>query len=580
VRRRAAAVLLAVAGWLLAGIVLAGPAAAHAELVATTPGEGAQLETAPVEVTLEFTEPVSLGAGHLRVIDGEGERVDTGAPEVDGATVSVGLRGDLPDGGYLVSYRVISADSHPVSGAYQFVVGEGEPVDVALAEAASGDDPVVVGLVAAARWLGFAGLALGLGVPAFLLICWPEGWAAGRLRTLASAGAGAVAAGGLLAFLLQGPYAAGSGLGALVDPSLIATTASSAYGLTLLVRIVLALLLVAVLRAAPARAALNAGVLVGAGLVVSTAATGHPIAGSAPVLAVTVTSVHVAAMVLWVGGLVALLAGLLRPGVRSGDLATALPRFSRLAFGSVVALVLSGVVQSVREVGTPTALVSTAYGWVLVAKVLLVLLVLGAGGISRVWVQQHFGASGRGRPRRVTAHAFAAPEAETQDDAARARAAVQAEAAVEDLGPFRRSVLFEAAVVAVVLVLSAVLAGTPPARSAVAQPVDVTMPLEGAAGSEGTVQVSVDPARPGLNTLHVYLFDEAGRLTQPVDIRVALTEPQQDLGPLEVDLEPAGPGHYIGDGMTVPGAGTWTLTVTVRLDEFTATTARTTFPVR
>ena len=83
------------------------------------------------------------------------------------------------------------------------------------------------------------------------------------------------------------------------------------------------------------------------------------------------------------------------------------------------------------------------------------------------------------------------------------------------------------------------------------------------------MQLSVDPARPGANTLHLYLFDDAGRLTQPADIRVTLTEPEQQIGPLAVELLPAGPAttsrRHVG-----AGAGSWTLTVTVRLDEFTA----------
>ncbi len=108
----------------------------------------------------------------------------------------------------------------------------------------------------------------------------------------------------------------------------------------------------------------------------------------------------------------------------------------------------------------------------------------------------------------------------------------------------------------------------------------VLLPLQGSAGPSGSVQVSVAPARTGANTLHVYLFDDSGRLTQPASIEVTLTEPAQDVGPLDVDLESAGPGHYVGDGMTIPGAGTWTLAVSVRLDEFTATTASTAFPVR
>jgi copper transport protein len=579
--RRTRVLVIALLGWLLAGLAVAGPAAAHAELASTSPGENAQLDSAPSQVTLQFTEPVSLGSGYVRVLDGGGDRVDTGTPTADGATVTLPLRGDLPDDGYLVTYRVISADSHPVSGAFGFTVGEGRPVDSAVAAGADDSDPLVTGLTAVARWIGFVGLALGVGIPAFLLLCWPAGWAARRPRRLAAVGAGAIAVGGLLAFLLQGPYGAGTGLGGLVDLSLISATASSAFGITLLVRVVLALLLVAALRAAPHRAAVIVGTVVAAGLVVTTAAVGHPVAGPTPALAVAITTIHVAAMVLWVGGLAALLAALLRTGVPAGELSTALPRFSSLALGCVVALVLSGIVQGVREVGSPSALFATTYGWVLVAKIALVLVVLGAAGVSRVWVQQHLGVR-RPRPssRRLTAHAFAAHDGGHDDEAAAARAAAQAEAAVADIRMFRRSVLLEAGLLAVVLALSAVLTGTAPARSAVAQPYAATLPLQGGGEDAGSVQVSLDPAATGPNTMHVYLFDADGRLTQPAEIRVTITEEQQQIGPLELELAPAGPGHYVAEGLTIGHAGTWTLVVTVRQDEFTALTARADIPVR
>jgi copper transport protein len=579
--RRTRVLVIALLGWLLAGLAVAGPAAAHAELASTSPGENAQLDSAPSQVTLQFTEPVSLGSGYVRVLDGGGDRVDTGTPTADGATVTLPLRGDLPDDGYLVTYRVISADSHPVSGAFGFTVGEGRPVDSAVAAGADDSDPLVTGLTAVARWIGFVGLALGVGIPAFLLLCWPAGWAARRPRRLAAVGAGAIAVGGLLAFLLQGPYGAGTGLGGLVDLSLISATASSAFGITLLVRVVLALLLVAALRAAPHRAAVIVGTVVAAGLVVTTAAVGHPVAGPTPALAVAITTIHVAAMVLWVGGLAALLAALLRTGVPAGELSTALPRFSSLALGCVVALVLSGIVQGVREVGSPSALFATTYGWVLVAKIALVLVVLGAAGVSRVWVQQHLGVR-RPRPssRRLTAHAFAAHDGGHDDEAAAARAAAQAEAAVADVRMFRRSVLLEAGLLAVVLALSAVLTGTAPARSAVAQPYAATLPLQGGGEDAGSVQVSLDPAATGPNTMHVYLFDADGRLTQPAEIRVTITEEQQQIGPLELELAPAGPGHYVAEGLTIGHAGTWTLVVTVRQDEFTALTARADIPVR
>src|SRR3954469_5127163 len=164
----------------------------------------------------------------------------------------------------------------------------------------------------------------------------------------------------------------------------------------------------------PSSWVLPASGIAAAGLIGTTAAVGHPVAGPWPGLELPIAVVHVAAMTVWLGGLTGLLAGVLRPGVPADELAVALPRFSRLAFGSVVALVVTGIVQSVREVGTPAALVSTEYGWLLVAKLLLVAVILAAAGISRVWVQQHLGVHARpGGGRRGAAHAFAADSADS-----------------------------------------------------------------------------------------------------------------------------------------------------------------------
>jgi copper transport protein len=594
VRRTAVLLALLVTGWLAAGIGTAGPAAAHASLVSTDPGEGARLPAAPEEVTLRFSEGVSLGAGYARVLGADQERVDAGAASDDGEVLTIPLRGELPEGGYLVTYRVISADSHPVSGAFSFVVGDGELLSPGAGEEQGATDPVVGLLLPVARWAGYAGLALALGAPLLAVAAWPGGWRSARLRRMTTGGAIAVAVAALATFLLQGPYAAGAGVGALLDPALLGATARSGAGWAALARAALAVALVAALRPVwlrggpAARGWLLVPGALAAGLVLATAAVGHPVAGPWPVLAVSVAAVHVGAMSVWLGGLGALLGTVLRPGATPAETAAVLPGFSRLAFVSVIALVLSGIVQSVREVGSPTALVSTAYGQLLAGKLLLVLLVLAAAGISRVWVQQRLGIRRPRRRRTATVHAFAAsvPDAPAEPApeelaAAAERNRVQGESAVEHLPALRRSVLLEAGLAAVVLALSAVLVATPPARAALAQPVDVVLPLQGSSGAAaGSVQVSVDPARPGPNTLHLYLFDDAGRLTQPAEIRVTLTESGQQIGPLDVALEPAGPGHYVGNGMTIPGAGTWTLTTTVRLDEFTALTAATDFPVR
>ena len=587
---RRALLLVSLAGWLLAGVVAAGPATAHATLVSTTPGDGDRLAAAPAEITLRFSEGVSLGAGSAQVVAADGSRADTGAPEVDGEVLTIPLRGELPDSGYLVSYRVISADSHPISGAYSFVVGDGELVPVDAQPAAGTADTVIAAALPATRWLGFAGLALAVGVPLYVLLCLPGGWREPRLRRLANLGAAALGIGAVLNLLLQGPYAAGTGIGSIADPTLLAATADSWAGWVTAARALFAALLAATLgpgwrrgeRLAPARLTLAAVAAVG--LVGTTAAVGHPVAGPWPGLAVLAAAVHVATMAVWLGGLAGLLATVLRPTAATGELAAALPRFSRVAFASVVALVGSGIVQSLREVGSAAALVSTTYGWLLVAKLVLVLLILTAAGVSRAWVQQRLTVSGRAGSsrRRVTAHAFAATGASDESSGAGhpPRPDVDAGDGDGDGAVIRRSVLVELATAAVVLALSAVLVGTPPARAVVAQPVDVTVPLQGDAGADGAVQVSVAPARPGPNSLHVFVLDDDARPREPLEVRATLADEARSIGPLEVPLTRIGPGDYTTEALAIPSPGTWTLSLSVRLDEFTATTASTDIPVR
>jgi copper transport protein len=588
--RRGLSLLLLLTGWLLAGVVLAGPAAAHAGLVSTTPGESARLESAPTEVTLTFNEGVALGAGYARVLTADGERVDTDDATVEDGVVTIPLQPDLGDGGYLVTYRIVSADSHPIQGAWSFVVGEGELVP------ASADGPTTDRLVGGAQQLvravGLGGIAFAVGVPVLVLLCLPGGWTSRRLRAMSAWGAGAAAGTAVLLFLLQGPYAAGSGFGSLLDPELLSATASSTTGWALLARAVLAVALLFALRPAWRRAGppeapeLAAAGLFAAGLALATAATGHAVAGSWPVLAIVVTAVHVVAMAVWLGGLVALLTVVLRPFDEDEGFADALRRFSRIAFSAVAALVVTGILQSVRELGSPTALVDTVYGRLLMAKLTFFLVVLGAAGVSRVWVQQRLGVRRppAGRRSRVTAHAFAAtaqgaPDAD-EDEQVTARSRQQAESARDQLPSLRRTLVIEAVLGAAIVLVSAVLVGTLPAQAVPSDPVDVTMPLQGGAGEAGSVQVTVAPAQAGTNVLQLYLYDDEGRATQPEQIRVAIAEEQQEIGPLDVEIAAAGPGRYVAQDMTVPTAGTWRLTVTVRIDEFTATTASTTFAVR
>lgn len=134
----AAAVLAALVGMVF-GLLLggAGPASAHAALTGSDPQDGAVVATAPKEVTLTFSEQVALGDDSIRILDPDGKRADTGAAPRDlqsGSTVKYGvsLHAGLPDGTYTVAWQAVSADSHPVSGAFTFSVGAPSKTTVAL----------------------------------------------------------------------------------------------------------------------------------------------------------------------------------------------------------------------------------------------------------------------------------------------------------------------------------------------------------------------------------------------------------------------------------------------------------------
>jgi copper transport protein len=170
---RRAALVVAVAG------LLAIPAAAqaHATLETTSPQRGARLGHAPAQVVLGFDEAVNASLGGVKVFDAGGREVQAGTafhPGGKGSKVAVRLSPDLRDGGYTATYRVISADSHPVSGGFTFTVGDGPAGAASVADLLKGQGagPVTGTAFSIVRALQYAAIALGLGTVVFMLVCW------------------------------------------------------------------------------------------------------------------------------------------------------------------------------------------------------------------------------------------------------------------------------------------------------------------------------------------------------------------------------------------------------------------------
>ncbi|WFB08401.1 copper resistance protein CopC/CopD [Streptomyces sp. LX-29] len=414
----------------------ATPASAHAALTATDPADGAVLPTQPQRVTLTFSEGVLVSDDSVRVLDPRGRRVDDGEPDHrdgESSTMSVALRAGLPDGTYTVAWEAVSEDSHPVGGAFTFSIGAPSATTVSVPTTAE-PDPTVDTLYGVGRYAAYAGLVLLVGGCVFAAAC----RSSKPVERVAAAGWATLFAATVLLLLLRSPYTGGDSLGAALDPGRLDEVLSTKPGAALLARLILlgaAAGFLAVLfgpyarqrTKAAARRELTVGLGVGgavlaAGLGATWAMAEHASVGIQPWLAMPVDVAHLLAVGVWLGGLVALLVTL-----RAGEPVpgTAVRRFSRLAFGSVLVLVVTGLYQSWRQVGGWSALTGTEYGRWLLVKVALVAVLVGLAAGSRRWTARLTDAPepepappGKGARNKATKTRAKAPKAAVREAAA------------------------------------------------------------------------------------------------------------------------------------------------------------------
>lgn len=116
---RTASAILTLAAMLVAMTAMASPASAHARLEASSPKDGSTLTATPPEVMLRFNEPIKSGLNQVTVKAGSTDATD-GELEVDGNSVYQPLKSSLKADTYTVTYKVVSADGHPISGSLKF----------------------------------------------------------------------------------------------------------------------------------------------------------------------------------------------------------------------------------------------------------------------------------------------------------------------------------------------------------------------------------------------------------------------------------------------------------------------------
>jgi copper transport protein len=522
----------------------ATPASAHAALESTSPAAGAVVNATPSQVVLTFSESVRKVPGKIQVLAPDNSRADKREPVFDGRVVTIPVDTGKGTGTYLVTYRVISADSHPVSGSFTYSVGAPSAPPTGSGTTQQKDDPFLQVAFPTVRYFGYAGLVLLVGPALVLALLWPRRLPRRDPTILAWFGVGLIVVSTVLELFLQAPYSTGGGY---LDGAALRDVLGSQFGTTHLIRLAVLIAGAVLLRPVLAGRDGTADRVLLAILAVVGLATwplsGHPSASPLPSVSVVVDTVHLASMAVWLGGLVMLVAFLLRQA-DTRELHAILPVWSRWAALAVSGLFLAGTVQGLIEVGTPSALFGTTYGRIIIAKIALFATVIGVAAYSRRMV--------------------------------RARTAPSQPVLL------RRAVGVELGVVAVVLALSATLVQITPARTASANagtPANPGYFTTNLSSPLGSVQVEVEPAAVGNNSIHLYAYTADNKPQGVQEWKATAALPSAGIEPLPIPVLPFTDNHASGE-VNLPTAGNWSVKVTVRTTEIDQATVIATVPIR
>jgi copper transport protein len=530
----------------LAALTAAPAAFAHAVLQESTPSNNSVVRTSPKTVSLRFNEAVETAFGSIRVYDCGGGRVDSGKitrPSKDSVAVTIDRK--LAKGTYTVTWRVISADSHPVAGAFVFNVKRANASTCKQVFGAK-TPGTIDALFKFVRGLDFALILLVVGGAIALAVVLRS--AAAELRTrmfriLAGLSFGLVIA-GALCIVLQGAVAGGFGLSEAFRWDTVHSVLQTRFGHAFLWQIGVAIVVGALAMMASRSRRLELLPLFALLLIPTISAAGH--ARTSGALAIFLDVFHVAAASTWVGGLAFTILGLLLAGDDRWPLASrAVPRFSLLAVFSVATLITAGTIRGYQEVRAFHGLWDTRYGQLLLVKIALVLPLLLLG---------------------LYNNRYAVPRLKKQI------------ASVVEQRRFLRAAGTELAIMAAIVGVTAVLVTEPPAKASIsaAKYATDTIPI-------GPLELNylIDPAKTGPNVIHLYFYRPKSGFPAGVDdAKMSATLPRKNLGPLQIPLTRIVPSHYTTSAGVFPEAGDWQVTFEIRRGQFQSYTQTVTVSIR
>jgi copper transport protein len=528
--------LLAAAGLSCGAVVAwAVPASAHAILLRTEPAPQTTVQTAPAAVRLFFSEPVEVAFGAVRVFDVDGNRVDPGRITRASGNHEVVVPVQLRNGTYTVTWRVTSADGHPVRGGFGFFVGSPSTIS-AVAVPAEGDAGAAVGWgYGVVRFLWFGSFVVLVGLVAMRRWVWTPALAAAGLRRSDAASTFrrrfrpalvgtwvVLIVSGLAALVFQGATIGGLSMGEAARAEVLREVLRTEFGRWWLVQMGCAAALAVPVWALVARRPLwgvrpsvwiAVTAVLSIALAFATAFNGHARTVWHAAVLVPALAVHLLAAGVWAGGLAALVVvgGLGWRAAAAEDrgrlLRELVVRFSRVAVVAVGVLVATGVVNTIGDFDSVSDFWSVSHGRLVAAKIALLLVALAFAYGHR-----------RRSPRQ-----------------------------------FQRTSAAELVAVTGAVAVAAALVALVPGRSlALAEKGPVNQ--ERRVGTY-TVQLFIDPTTVGDNQVHVTFVNDQGLAAA----EVTSTAVSLDGQPLAMRL--ISPGHFVGD-TSLPRPGRYRLAVT------------------
>ena len=481
---------------------------AHANYVKSNPAADARLIKGPSEVRITFSETPDASGSDIAVLDVQGKRQNGSKvdPATDEANTLRTVVPDLPDGGYLVSWKTRSAvDGHETQGAFAFVIGSG-PLPSIPDIGPSSPPPSPLELIG--RVLTFAGVAVTLGAAFFVLFIRPpaEDLERRRERWLITAGGTLLLLGSAVLLIAYGTGAPGR---LLLFVLLRAAAGAIAIALTW------APLAPDVRREVVAFAGLGAGLWTT--LVSHAAAIGEP-------LGIAADFIHVVAVSIWSGGVLALLVIAIPAQRDARALGATVWRFSLTALVCVAVIVTTGTLQALGRLVLWEDLYETPYGVALLAKILMLVALVGLGSLNLlVW-------------------------------GPRLRQGVATRSGLV------RGVVIETCLFAAVLGAAAFLTALPYPAQDNGVAFDQTQRVDGI-----RMELLLPSTNPGRNRYVVRVTQGLQPVTNAERVAFRFTMVEHDMGVTDIVATERAPGEYVAEGSATAMFGTWKIQTIVRL---------------